>query len=487
MQKSIKLNYVFNLLLNISKVLFPLITAPYVSRILEPDGIGLANFAGTYASYFAMFASLGVANYGIREIAKRKNDISDCSNFVSQIFSIEIITTAIVTVIYLATLLFLDQFNENILLFIISGIGLYLTPFSVEWFFSGREEFAFITFRSLVIKIIFIILLFIVVHTKDDLIKYVILGALSSVANQVWNFIKLYRSGVRIRFTQSGLRIHLKPILLLFASSIAISIYTSLDTLMLGLLNNYTEVGYYTQAMRLVHLLLPVATSLSIVAMPRVSSYIKEGKLEDINELMNKSASLVSFLAFPLSLGIISIAPEFVPAFFGQAFYGSILPMQIGSLIIIAIGLNNLNGVQILIGLGKDKLFLYSVCSGAITNFILNMVLMQKYGAVGAAISTVTAEFLILFVNEYFVRTHTSVKVTNFSDVIKSLIGSLAFIPICFCIGNYTSGWAFVFSAFMVCVIIYAIMEYMLRNKMLYFITELLVSRISNMRNNKLK
>lgn len=479
MSKSVKVNYIFNLLLNISKVLFPLITAPYVSRILSADGIGLFNFTSSYASYFALFACLGVTNYGIREIAKRKESIEDSSLFLSQMITIELISTVIVTVFYIGSIFLIGQLNENAILFFITGINLYITPFKVEWFFSGREEFGYITMRSLIIKTISVILLFVVVRSRADLLNYIFLGVFATVASEFWNYIKLYQLGIRPRLTFIGLKPHLKPIFTLFASTIAISIYCMLDTLMLGFMRTYTDVGYYNTAMHIIKTLLPVATSLSAVAMPRVSSYIAKGNIEEINILMNKSVSVVSFLAFPLTMGIILIAPEFVPSFFGEDFYGSILPMQIGCLVIVAIGLNNLNGIQVLIGLGKDKLFLYSVLSGAATNFVLNMLLIPAYGASGAALASVIAETQILFVNEYFVRKYTKVRVTNYRDVLKSIVGTLPFIPICLLLSAFFQSWTFILLAFVLCVGAYLLTEYIIRNNM--------VVVFLNMAKNKIK
>lgn len=466
MSKSVKVNYIFNLLLNISKVLFPLITAPYVSRILSADGIGIFNFTLLYASYFALFACLGVTNYGIREIAKRKESITDSSLFLSHMVSIEFISTVIVTVFYIGSIFLIDQLNENALLFFITGISLYITPFKVEWFFVGREEFGYITMRSLIVKTISVILLFVIVKTKDDLINYILLGIFATVANEGWNYIKLYQMGIRPRLTFTGLTPHLKPIFMLFASTIAISIYSMLDTLMVGFMRTYTDVGYYNTAMHLIKTFIPVAISLSAVAIPRVSSYISKGNIEAINVLMNKSVSVVSFLVFPLAVGIIMIAPEFVPAFFGEDFYGSILPMQIGCLVIVPIGLNNLNGIQILIGLGKDKQFLYSVLSGAITNFILNAILIPPFGASGAAFASVVAETQIFLVNEYSVRKYTQVRVTNFKDIFKALIGALLFIPIGLLLGTVLNSWAYVFVSFILCTVSYIFAEYIMHNNM---------------------
>ena len=476
---SLKLNFLYNVLLNVSKVVFPLITAPYVARVLDPDGVGLFNFANTYASYFALFATLGIPFYGVREIAKMRNDIKTQTKFVSEIISISLLTTVLCTFVFVCSIIFIQQLNENSVLFIIAGIALYLTPFRVEWYFQGKEEFGYITFRSLLIKIISVILLFIVVKDKSDLINYILLNVIAISANEIWNYVKLIKSGVRPYLSIKGCFVHIKPLLLLFASSIAISIYTMLDTLMLGFTTNYAEVGYYNSASHIAKSLLPIATSLAIVAMPRLSYYLKENLWSDINVLLNKSLSVVSFLCFPIMCGVIAVSPTFIPLFLGAEFVGAIMPLQIIIGVVVAIGLNNLTGVQVLVGLGYDKLFLYSVLFGTISNFILNVILIPKYGASGAAFSSVLAETIILFVTYYFVIKKTSIRLTNWQDLIKSIVGALLLFPTYNILSSHISGWQLVISYVIIGGTIYLAIQYILKNSAIIQVKNIIVSKFS--------
>lgn len=475
---SIKRNFLYNLSLQMSKVLFPLITAPYVARILDPDGVGIFNFVNTYSSYFALFAVLGIPTYGIREIAKRRDDVKACGIFVSQMISIEIITTLLVSAFYVMSVFAFEQLNEQAVLFLIAGVSLYISPFKIEWFFSGREEFGYITFRSLIIKTVSVILLFVAVRDKDDLVNYVALNLFATIANEVWNYVRLLGLGVRPRFTLKGIGSHVKPVSILFASSVAISVYAMLDTLMLGFLSSYEETGYYNSAMHVVRALLPIATALSTVALPKMSVYMKSGDFRQINLLMTKSLGIVTFLAFPLMTGVIMVAPVFVPLFFGARFHGAILPMQIGAGLLAAIGLNNLNGVQILTGLAKDRQFLTSVTAGAIVNFLLNSVLIPDYGAAGAAFASVTAETVILATNEFFVRKHTQVRILEFSDSYKAAIGALLFVPVAHACSLAFSGWNFIIVCVPSCMLVYALSQRMLGNSMFFMIYELTISKI---------
>lgn len=444
MARSIKVNFFYNALLNVSKVIFPLITAPYVARVLGPDGVGLYNFSIMYVGYFVLFTLLGIPVYGVREIAKIRDDKEKRNQFVSEIISIQVLLTVAVSIFFFGSLLTISQLRSNLILFLIAGISLYTSPFVIDWYFKGIEDFRFITLRSLIIKVLSIICLFIFVKEKSDLINYVLLYSVANVANEIWNFIALYRSGLHPHFTLIGIKQHIKPLFVLFLSSIAISIYTTLDTLMLGFISDYSEVGYYNNATHITRSILMAISSLAIVAMPRISYYMKDKKMDEINSLITRSVSILAFLAFPLVAVLILVAPTFIPLFFGTDFCGSILPMQILSLLMIATGFNNLTGTQILLSLGKDNCFLYSVLTGTISNFVLNALLIPLYGAIGASIASVVAEFAVLFMTIYYIKKKTEINVVDWKDSFKSFI-SIAAIFVSYNISaHFAVGWWFV-------------------------------------------
>ena len=463
MKKSIKRNFLYNILLNISKVIFPLITAPYVSRILEPDGVGLFNFANTYANYFAFFAALGIPLYGIREIAKIKDDVAEQTRFVSEIVSISIVSTIICTLVLFFSLLWVPQLTENYVIFLVAATILYTTPFKIDWFFSGKEEFGYITFRSLVIKTLSVILLFVLVREKSDLLTYVALNAGALVLNELWNFVKLYNQGIHPYFTLSGKR-HIKPLLILFSSSIAISIYAILDTLMLGFMTNYDEVGYYNCATHIVRAFTPVVTSLATVILPRMTILKEKGEWEEANILINKSFSVVGYLSIPLAIGIASISSIFVPLFFGSQFYGTVLPLQIMTIIIIAIGFNNLTGIQILLGLGLDKLFLYSILAGTITNFILNLCLIPFYGASGAASASVVAEVTVLVVMFFYIYKNTPIRFNQGKEIFLDFLIASGIIAVAYIAHVILSGWMCVFFVIILSAVLYIVVQQLFGN-----------------------
>lgn len=439
---SIAKNFAYNTLLNLSRVVLPLITAPYVSRILEPDGVGINGFANTYVTYFVLVALLGIPTYGIREVAKISDSKEKMSEFVSQMMTIAIVCTLVVTIVFIASVFLIPQLAENYAILLVAGTALYFAPFQIDWFFQGVEKFDFITKRTLAIRVVSIICIFLFIKEKSDLLLYVAIGALGGVLGNIWSYFALRKFGVRVKFSLRNARKHLKPLMILFSSSIAISVYVLLDTVMLGFISNYSEVGYYTNATYITRTLVILITSLAAVVIPKLSQHARDKNIAEIETLVRKSFSIISFLAIPMVIGIFCSAADFSTLFFGAEFLGVAWPLAITSLLFIAIGYNTITGGTILIGLGFDKLFLKAVLAGAGFNVVLNLILIPFYGAVGAAIASVSAETLILFITYLFVRKHTEVRISGiFPDVAKALIGCLLFLPIYYLTTIYLNGW----------------------------------------------
>ncbi len=479
---SIKKNFIYNTLLNISRIIFPLITAPYVSRVLEPEGVGMYHFAATYAGYFALVSMLGVPTYGVREVAKFRDKPKDLSVLISQLFSIVAFTTIIVSFIYIISIIAIGQLNAEFVLFVLSGFCIYLSPFQTTWFYQGIEEFDYITIRSLIIKTLSVISLFIFVTQKEDLIVYVIISVSGTVLADIWNYWKMGAKGIYPKLTTKGLKQHLSPVLLLFASTVAISIYTILDTIMLGFIADYTEVGYYSNAMMLSKVFLTVITSLSVVSIPRFIYYYNNGDFVNANTLVNKSFSFASLIAFPLSVGIYCIAPVFVPWFFGQQFQGAVLPLKILGFLNVAIGFSNILGTQILVGMGLDKMFLRCILYGTVSNFLLNCILIPLCASVGASIASVIAEVLVTLSMAYYVYKYTPVRINAKKDILKSIMSSLLILPLLFLLPMFDSALMYLIVFVSVAIVVYSFAQYNFRNEMMMELIIIVKNRIDGFR-----
>lgn len=286
---SVKYNFIMNFILTASQFIFPLITFPYVSRVLLAAGNGKISFAASVANYFMMVASLGVPTYGIRACAQVRDDKKKLSKTVQEIFAINFIMTVLVCITYFICIFTVPKFQAEQVLFLINGLSIVLNMFGMNWVYQALEQYDYITFRSLFFKIVSIVLMFLLVHEQGDYIKYAAITVLAGVGSNILNFIRLHRF---IEFKWEGnynLKRHLKPILILFAQSLAVSIYTNLDTVMLGFLKTDQDVGYYNAAIKIKSILLSLVTSLGNVLLPRMSYYAKRNEIELFKSTMAKS------------------------------------------------------------------------------------------------------------------------------------------------------------------------------------------------------
>lgn len=423
---TIKNNFIFNIVLNISNIAFPIITIPYVSRILGVEQIGVFNFVATYTSYFVLVSALGIPLYGIREVSKIRDDKDLLQKFFSEIFTLNFISVLLISFLYVFSIYMFDKLLEIKLYLLVYGITLFLSFLNIDWFFSGREKFKIITVRSLSVKLLSLVLLFLFVKDRNDLLLYLLLNVLAVVGNQIWNVSFLKRNSVIIRFRVKGLNLHIKSLILLLFSTISIQIYLLIDTMMLGFMKDYYAVGIYSSAVKASRIVLPIVTSLGVVLLPRLA-YYSVGSGVEFKNLLTRSLNLVFFFSIPLVVYFYLISDSFVPLFFGNEYSDAISPMKIVSLNIILSNLSYFFAVQILAVLSKEKYFLMATFSGLVINVLLNLYLIPNYSYLGSAFASVIAELTVTIVAFFF-----STKVVNlqidFKSICKYLIASIVFV-----------------------------------------------------------
>jgi O-antigen/teichoic acid export membrane protein len=477
---SVKRNIVYNTILNILNVLFPFITTPYVSRILGVHNIGVVNFVHTYTSYFSLFALLGIPIYGMREIAKYAHDSEKRSLIFSELFLLSCISTLIFSSIYIVTIFTIPVLYQNHIFLLITGISLFLTPISIDWFFSGREKFKLITIRSLLVKIISICGLFIFVKKRQDIIPYLLLSLTASLLNSGWNFGYLLKKEVTFQFKGLRPQRHLASILVLFVSNIAISVYTMLNTLMLGFLSDYTQVGYYTSSIKMSKLILPVVTSMSPVMIARINTIKGDGgNKKQIAALLNRSFMIIMILAVPAVIGLITITSRFVPFFFGTEFIPAISSMKLLALLIVIIGISNLFGIQVLVALGHEKKFFSAVLMGTVSSFILNVLLIRRHGSLGASIASVLSEIIVTIAAILFASKVISIHI-DMKSIYQPIIAAIPIIPVSIwfdSVMRHTSGY--LFATITTSSIIYVgFMLFVFKNELMNSIVHSLVGKI---------
>lgn len=435
MKKSITKNYIYNLTYQILVLILPLITTPYISRVLGAENIGIYSYTISITTFFILFGSLGIALYGQREIAYVQNDKKKYSNTFWEIVILRAITMFISLVIFYFT--FANGNNDYQLYYKILILEILANIIDISWFFQGLEEFKKTVVRNIIVRLISLFCIFTLVKSQKDLPIYFGIYVLSTFLGNLslWLYLPKYINKIPI----NDLRIlrHLKPTISLFIPQIAVQVYTLLDKTMIGtIITDKSEVGYYEQSQKIIKMILTIITSLGTVMMPRIASTFAEGNKEKVNTYMKNSFNIVFLLSFPLIFGIIAVSEAFVPVFFGSGYDKVSILIKVISPIILLIGLSNVTGTQYLLPTKRQKEYTVSVVCGAIVNFIMNSLLIFRLGALGASIGTVIAEVTVTGIQIYFTR-----KDFEWREILKLSIKycvlSILMFIICMLFGNF--------------------------------------------------
>lgn len=395
---SVKYNFLMNFILTASNFLFPLITFPYISRILHASGNGKVSFAASIANYFMMAASLGIPTYGIRACAKVRDNKEELSHTAQELLIINLIATSVVTGTYLICIFTVPRFAQDKALFFIEGINIVLNMLGANWIYQALEQYDYITVRSVLFKAVSILLMFMMVHQESDYRAYAATTVIASAGSNIMNFFRLREC---ISFHKTGqyhFKRHLKPIFVLFAQSAAVSIYTNLDTVMLGFMKTDTDVGLYTAAVKVKGILVAVVNSLGSVLLPRMSFFAERKKKGEFHRLLVLALNAELFMALPLTAYFGVEAKDTLLFLAGREYLQATRTMQIINLAVIPIGLTGVIGVQTLTSLDRENQVLVSVLCGALSDFILNLFMIPIWGASGAALATTCAEYIVLLV-----------------------------------------------------------------------------------------
>ena len=400
MKKSISANYIYNLIYQILILLVPLITTPYISRVLSVNGIGIYSFTYSIAYFFSLLAELGSVTYARREIAYCQDDRSKRSKIFWEILIIRTFTTVISSFIYMIYIIQSDFF----IIGIIQMIYIISVVFDITWFFQGMEDFKTVVIRNSIVKIVIMIFIFTFVKTENDLILYILgLSILPLFGNLVtWTSLPKYIDKVSIKELKPFN--HLKDMFILFIPNIASQVYLLLDKTMLGLFTvDNIENGYYEQAQKIIKICWTFLTTFSMVMAPRIAYVYGKKDKESLRKYMCKSFNIVWFISTALVFGIISVSGNIVPWFLGDNYNKVIDLLIIFSFILYPIGITSVIGTQYLVTIKKQKIYTISIVVGAIINVFMNYFLIPKYYSIGAAISSVTAEGIIALIQIVYI------------------------------------------------------------------------------------
>lgn len=403
-EKSLKKNFCMNAILTMSQFIFPLITFPYVSRILLAEGTGKVSFATSIISYFAMFAQLGIPTYGIRACAQVRNDKKKLSKTAQEIFIINIIMSILAYIVFFIALCNVPRLKDEKTLLIIVSATIFFNAIGMEWLYKALEQYTYITIRSVIFKFIALIAMFLLIHQQSDYIIYGAISIFASSASNIFNFFNVHKYISLRPVGEYNFKQHLKAVSVFFALSCAATIYVNLDTVMLGFMKTNVDVGYYNVAVKIKTILVSIVTSLGTVLLPRASYYVEHGLKEDFYRITKKAINFVFLVATPLMLYFMFFAKEGIFFLSGNTYGGAIVPMQIIMPTLFFIGLTNIMGMQILVPLGKENIVLYSEIVGAVVDLAINYILIPKHASAGAAIGTLVAEIAVWIVQYIYLR-----------------------------------------------------------------------------------
>lgn len=407
---SIKKNFFYSSILTTANYVFPFLTYPYVSRVLGVYNIGICNFVDSIINYFILFSMMGIGAIGIREIANVKDNDGDLNRTFSSLFIINSISTSIVLIVLCISIFFVPKLFEHKELMMFGVLKLVFNYLNIEWLYKGLENFKYITIRSLLVKCLYVLCVFIFVRERND---YAIYYALICGTYVVNGLINISYSKRFVRFTREALffRPYIKPFLTLGLYTFLTSMYTSFNVAYLGFVSGEVEVGYYTTATKLYSILLAIFTAFTGVMLPRMSSLLSEGKFDEFKQNLNKSVDILFAFAFPLILFSTVFTPQIIDIISGKGYEGAIIPMRIVMPLMLIIGYEQILIIQILMPLKEDKIILRNSILGACIGLFMNILLVGvcHLNTIGSAIVWITSELVVLISAQIFLSRYYNI------------------------------------------------------------------------------
>ena len=421
-------NYLYNLSYQILTIILPIITVPYVTRIFTSEDLGNYVFYSSIVNYFSLFAMLGVAVYGTKQIAAA----SDVSSTFWNIYAIQFIASLLALIAYVIAVISIP--NMGGIIPIILGVVLFSKMIDISWLFAGKEDFKKITLRNTVVKLSGVISIFTLVKSSEDLYLYAFLIVVFDFLGQfvMWvpakKFIKYPSFNIKL------IKKNFHPIVLLFLPQVAISLYVVLDKTLLGILGSYSDVGIYEQGQKLTSILITVVSSLGAVMLPRVANLLSEKKEKEAQNMVRFSFILYNLIIFPMIFGLIAVNEVFVKLFLGENFQDVKYVLYIIVFNIMFIGWTNILGYQVLVARNKNKEFMLSTTIPAFVSVVVNIVVIPFFGYIGASITSVVVEILVFAIQWYYSRNIINKNILFNIDLIKIISASLLmFIAIMLC------------------------------------------------------
>ncbi|PEG78457.1 flippase [Lactobacillus sp. UMNPBX18] len=467
-RKSLKINAILNGFKSLLSLIFPLITFPYVSRVLSVNGIGKYNFSKSIIGYFLLIAALGISTYGVREGTKYRDNIEKIDQFASEIFTINVFSAILAYILLFLCLLLFSKLHSYFICILIFSIQIGFSVIGIDWLFTIYEDFAYITIRSIIFQILSILLLFIFVRHSGDYLNYALITVFSAVGSNLLNFLKAKKDHkIRIIFSFNWKK-HIKPILILFAASIANIIYVNSDITILGLMKSNYVVGIYSISSSIYNIIKNIFSAVLLVTIPRLALLYGKKDLTEFRNLLRRLTNILALIILPATTGLILLSKQIILIFAGNHFVRSISSLRILSVAYIFSILAWILSDCVLIPAKREKFVMNSMIISAVVNILFNILFIPFLSENAAALSTVFAELIMLIVN--YIYSKDLIRDTLFSSSLlntfkTSILGCIGIIIICFIINALTTSlWISLVLSILLSVIWYAFSQVVLKN-----------------------
>lgn len=450
-QKSLVKNFIYNSMYNGLNLMFPLITAPYISRTLGASNLGIVNFATTVVNWFILFAIFGTTTYGVREVAKNRNNNKKLNSIFSEIVIINGTLSILVTIIYFIIVLNVKQFRTELPLYLIMSINIILNMFSIDWLYQGIEEYRYITIRSAIFKIISLISIFLFIKESGDYVLYGLISVMSTSFSGILNYI-YSRNFVKLTFKKISPLRHFKKLKIFFVHALIVNLYTNFDQVLLGFLVNTKSVAYMTRSKVITSTAILLSSSISNVTLPRASYYFENDR-KKFNELLKVVPNYILIITIPLTAGIIALSKNIMYILGGMEFVEASNLLMILSIIIIFSSLATWLHQQILVPVGMEKVGMFSAVVVSIYSITSNLILIPIIGYIGAGLTQVISEVITVAIRYFYIKKildYKEINIINKSTVKYVFSAIIMFFIVISVNSNFSSdlGFGFLISAF---------------------------------------
>ncbi|MGZ5190543.1 MAG: flippase [Flavisolibacter sp.] len=484
---SVKKNLVYNFILSLSQVFLPLLSIPYISRVLNPAGIGEVSFIDSFTFYFISIAEFGIVVYGMREVARLRNEPAKKEKLVSELILLHIVSSSVTLVLYSIAVFFIWNKIHDVRVLYFSISYLIVNFFACEWYFLGMEKFQYITLRSIVSRVLGLISIFLLINEPSDYYIYYAIIASSAMLNSIWNNYLLFRE-VKVSFSQINWKRHIPKLRITYFISLVYGITLILDNVLLRIVSTATAVGYYAFSVKIVRISTTLLSDSLVVFFPRIVSFIKENKHEQVQLMITRNLQLLILFSVPICAGVFLLAEPLVIIFLGKQFIPATDNLKILAAFPILKSYNHFLSKQVLISHNRERLYLNSLLITSLVFVALMLILSYRFADTGASYAIILAEILLLVINYYYVRkTSTYLRVFDVPTFIHAVIGASLFVPLVYLIRRTVPSHLLVLILSIVsCIIVYVgIQSFVIRNEFMVIIKNVVLRRVKKIIHNQ--